>query len=780
MAKRIEKLALAGFRGATCPVEIEFDISKPAVMIFGENGTGKSTIVDAIDFVCNEKYGSLTERSSTRPKTHLRALGSTVATLGVSLTFDSQTWSASLRRNGPVSSGPDGRPAARILRRSQLLQIVNDQPRARYEALQDFIAVPGVQKSEQSLREAVKAVKGELNDAVVARQQAEETLEKLWSVEGQLGKGYLEWAKEKVQAKPVDLEAIVSSADQILSALNDATGARDHFEADKVKQSNDETELQKAQKALKEAEEEAVAQDRTLITVLQHAKNFLGEHSSTSMCPVCEREIDAKNLRARITDRLSEMQEIVSLKKKVDFAKDKAERAIGRVEQTSQRLVNSVVSLAPLVQKNTFDEISSLAVNWELYPNLVDEKPETKLSAVIEEARALLEIITACRIPLASRRDNAQKALNQLSAIQTHVETIQEKTIDTGRLNQLSTRLIAILEIVERQRKTYVEEVLASISQSVEYLYAQIHPGEPIGGIRLYLKPNTIGSLEFDSRFETETGIPPQAYYSDSHLDTLGVCVFLALAKYFKDTNTIVVLDDVVTSADQAHMERFIRVLHDEAKSFNQLVITTHYRPWRDKYLFARGPAANIQLIELLSWSLPRGIRHSKTKLTVEELNDYRRTEPMDRQIVASKSGILFESLLDHITLLYRCKLPRQTELNYTLGELLDSLSKKLKEAMKIAHVADDGSVSSELALESILNKLAGMTWIRNQVGCHWNVAGMSVSDDNVTLFADCIIELANILVCSSCGELPRRDSSGIYRACRCGEKRLYPLTAPA
>ncbi len=780
MAKRIEKLTLAGFRGATCPVEIEFDVSKPAVMIFGENGTGKSSIVDAIDFVCNEEYGSLTERSSTKPKTHLRALGSTVDTLMVSLTFDSQTWSASLGKNRPVSSGPDGRPAARILRRNQILQVVSAQPKARYEALRDFIALPGVQKSEQSLREAVKAVEGELNDAVVAKQQAEETLEKLWIAEGQPGKGYLEWATRKVQEQPVDLEAIVSSAGRILSALNDAISARDHFDSDKGKQSSDETELQKAQKALKEAEEGSVARDRTLITVLQDARNFLGEHSSASMCPVCEREIDARNLRERITDRLLEMQEIVSLKQQVDSAKAKAESAMTMVEQSSLRLVKSVANLVPLIRRGTLGEISSLSVNWNLYPNLIDEKYEERLSEAVQEAKDFLEIVTVCCQPLSARKDNAQKALSQLTAIQTHVETIQEKTIDTERLNQLSTRLTAILEIVERQRKTYVEEVLASISQSVEDLYTQIHPNEPLGGIRLYLKPNTIGSLEFDSRFETETGIPPQAYYSDSHLDTLGVCVFLALAKYFEDTNTIVVLDDVVTSADQAHMERLIRALHDEAKSFNQLFITTHYRPWRDKYLFARGPAANIQLIELLPWSLPRGIRHSKTKLTVEELRDYRRAEPMDRQIVASKSGILFESLLDHITLLYRCKLPRRTDLNYTLGELLDSLSKKLKAAMKIVHVADDGSVNSEFALESILNKLAGMTWIRNQVGCHWNVAGMSVPDDDVSSFADCIIKFANVLVCSSCGELPRRDSSGVYRACCCGQKRLYPFTVPA
>jgi len=41
MPNRIEKLRLENFRGAACPVEIHFDTTKPAVMVFGENGTGK-------------------------------------------------------------------------------------------------------------------------------------------------------------------------------------------------------------------------------------------------------------------------------------------------------------------------------------------------------------------------------------------------------------------------------------------------------------------------------------------------------------------------------------------------------------------------------------------------------------------------------------------------------------------------------------------------------------------------------------------------------------------
>ena len=47
MPDRINRLKIEGFRGATQPLDLEFDASKPVVLIFGENGAGKSTIVDA-------------------------------------------------------------------------------------------------------------------------------------------------------------------------------------------------------------------------------------------------------------------------------------------------------------------------------------------------------------------------------------------------------------------------------------------------------------------------------------------------------------------------------------------------------------------------------------------------------------------------------------------------------------------------------------------------------------------------------------------------------------
>ena len=56
MSKGLEKLELKYFRGATTDnFSLTFDPKKIVTFIYGENGSGKSTIIDALDFICNKK-----------------------------------------------------------------------------------------------------------------------------------------------------------------------------------------------------------------------------------------------------------------------------------------------------------------------------------------------------------------------------------------------------------------------------------------------------------------------------------------------------------------------------------------------------------------------------------------------------------------------------------------------------------------------------------------------------------------------------------------------------
>ncbi|MDQ7839164.1 MAG: AAA family ATPase [Thermodesulfobacteriota bacterium] len=782
MAKRIEKLIIQGFRGATCPVEINFDTTKPIVMIFGENGTGKSSIVDAIDFVCNGELGSLTYRSSTSPKSHLPALGSDTKNLKIELSLDGRAWTAIFGKKGPEITGSPDRPTARILRRSIILDIVDAQPKERYEALQTFIAVPSVQRGEISLREALKRSEQELNEANRSVLQANESLETLWKAENSLGTDYWVWAKSESAKNPAALVAEIRAIDTTFKELSLCLQARTSFLDAETNNNAAKESLKKAKEIFAVAQAKAIGANESLINLLKDTEVYLKKNTDVKNCPVCEQIVDANQLQTRIANRLAEIKDAVELKKIVDTADKNVTDTFAIVQNQQLAFISAVKRLATSVKNSALPELMALGIDWSKFSHFLNPEPQSSEPATVMESRDLLKIFETCQTPLKIKHTNSSKSLAQLNAIKNHVNLVEEKKACAENLTNLSTKLSAMLEVVEKARKAYVTSILAAISGIVQDLYLEVHPDEGIGGIRFYLKPNVQGSLEFDGKFQSATEVPPQAYYSESHLDTLGVCIFLAFARHFHDGNTIVVLDDVVTSVDQAHVARFMNMLHTEAARYNQLIVTTHYRPWRERYRFARGPAANVQLVELLHWSLSRGIRHTKTKLAIDDLKALQMVEPLERQSVSSKAGILMESLLDHLALLYECKVPRKAEPDYTLGELTSCIPGKLRKVLKVQHMSQSNSsqeVVAEIAIESLLTEISSLSWIRNKVGCHWNLSGIEVSDAEVNEFVNLTIKFAESLICEHCGEIPRVEKSGSYHQCGCGRTRLYPCNNP-
>ena len=97
MRERINKIKLDAFKGATKPFELTFDHTKPVTLIFGENGTGKSTISDAIDFICNKSLGSLDDRRLGNTKhQHLPSINQTQTELRVTLSTSTREYTGTL------------------------------------------------------------------------------------------------------------------------------------------------------------------------------------------------------------------------------------------------------------------------------------------------------------------------------------------------------------------------------------------------------------------------------------------------------------------------------------------------------------------------------------------------------------------------------------------------------------------------------------------------------------------------------------------------------------
>ncbi len=532
-----------------------------------------------------------------------------------------------------------------------------------------------------------------------------------------------------------------------------------------------------AQNRQQQAESRSMQHNTRLLNLLREAEAYIAGRDSLSQCPVCEQNIDSSELARRLGERIGEMQELALIAAATASAQQQINAKQVVADHARQDFYQKASRLAGSLKACSLAEIVALNLDWNRFAALLDSAQPS--SVLEQQAREFWRAISVSYHDLEARRGADQKSVHQHNAIEGHVKTLRERNDLAIAQQKLLADLKTALEIVMQQRKDYIEEILTSISAEVHALYSKLHPDERIGRVKFFLKPNAIGSLEFDAQFQDVVQLPPQAYYSESHLDTLGICVFLALTKYFKTDNTVVVLDDVLTSVDGPHLDRFMSLLHDQAKQFDQVIVTTHYRPWRDRYRWAKGSAANTQVIELGPWSLQNGLQTGEFLTAVTELRGALTKYPFDRQGAASKAGIVLESLLDFITLKYRCAIPRNARNEYTLGDLVGGVDSKLGKELRCRKPSTTGETKTDVSLKPVFEAATASQWIRNSVGCHFNPLGSEVCDSDVKDFCQNVLTLASHLICDDCETLPTRRPSGSYWQCKCGNLELYPLIYP-
>ena len=300
-----------------------------------------------------------------------------------------------------------------------------------------------------------------------------------------------------------------------------------------------------------------------MVQLLQEAKEYVAKKDMRNLCPVCERPADRQELIKRLGERIRQMKDLTLLAAATEQARREAENRKLLLKRSQETFCEQAKALSSLLKCSSLPVVKKPGVEWKQFGLLLTyQKPS---DAVEELGRRLMLSVTPCRKPLLEQRKLNEKSVGQHNAVKGYVDTLRQKLVAAKASETLLAKLKRALEILTQERKNYVEGILENISDEVETLYTTLHPGEGIGKVRFFLRPNMIGSLEFDAQFQNIGELPPQAYYSESHLDTLGICVFLALSKHFKSSETVVILDDVLTSVDGPHLDRFMALLHDQA-----------------------------------------------------------------------------------------------------------------------------------------------------------------------------------------------------------------------
>lgn len=769
---KLLKLEINAFRGATRPFVLDFDSGKKLTMIFGENGTGKSTIADAFTCLCTNSLGSIQDRSGHEKKFLASAL-SHHSDVSISLTTDQGSFSATFSGSGFNKNPSVTYPNLRYLRRSQIVKLVDAQPAKRYEELQDYIDVEQIVGSENGLREMIRNLSREYDAQARTLGEATSTIESAWEREGSPLGDWRKWAKAESEKDIVAEQEQIKGINELIKYWEDINSSLLRLQSQQNTLLEKAAALKAIELDLKRAEAEDEEMNQNLLSLLEHAKTHIDQQEALQYCPLCESPVNRIALLNSIQDRLNANKILKELMQRKSQAIREESNAKSLLENLKTQLNRSLLSFA-----NNIESLATFKIPLKKDTLSVEERIQ-----LFEDSKEILEPILA---GLNDRKADAERTINQKNLIKSQYDKILQFEFKAKESEALLNAANRAFSIVESTRKDYIEQELESISGEVDTLYQRLHPNENIGSIKLTVKQSARKSVELSGNFQDLTDIAPQSLYSESHLDTLGICVFLALAKKYGNSDTLLVLDDVVMSVDADHLDRFIALLHDLADNFAHVLITTHYRPWRDRYRYHRAPANNVHFVELRRWKFENGMRLQYGKDQIRELHEALESEYFDRQIVAGKAGILLENVLDYLTLTYACRVRRRPGQDYTLGELMDGvakLSKHLKSerlSKNASGAYDPGLPVQEVALTPYFEELKKLSFIRNQVGAHFNLSGSDVSDGEIESFAKNTLELALQITCPESGAFPDRKDSGAYHETRSKSLRLFPFQEPS
>lgn len=763
----LRKLTVAHLRGSTQPFSLSFEKDKKLTVVYGENGSGKSTLCDALDLLGNGLVGSLENRGlGSGLSKYWASIGKTPAEISVVLETASTTHSARLVKSNVVVDPQKERPSVQVLRRDKMLTLVTASPSERYEAIRRFIDVGGIEDAESALRDAIKSAEQGRDSAALRLQENRGEIYRLWQAAGSPDDDFLGWAQAEAKRAAGEFAPHIEALDALLSAYSRLTELPAQWAQAQQQIRDAGTESATAQAAFEAAQNGVASDAADMVNVLESVQAYLQRHPNPEACPVCQSAEKAQGLSERLQERIAGFQALREASQKLRSAQAQVERAKQHGE---------ILAAQAHEKAEQFGKVRA----GHRWPAGIDV-PEPP-AAAIDELPAWLAATEGLplvwRSALAQRQAQAQNHSALQGAVRNYAESMQTQR----ELDAVLPRLQRTLDIVVEERKRYTDKMLADIADEVGRLYERVHPKEGSSKISLQLDAKKRASLAINTTFHG-TVAPPTAYFSDSHMDTLGLCVFLANAKLNEPRATILVLDDVLGSVDEPHVERLIDLLIEECQGFRHCLIATHYLPWRNKHRWRMLRDGKCQFIELGKWTRDNGVSQIGSLDHIDQLHDLLTQAAPDAQSICGKAGTVLEALLKFFAITYGLRLPYRTDAQYTLGELLDAIDGKLRKALRV-EVAEPaaggaGTTYRSVPLEPLLDQLKRIAQLRNAVGAHFNELSFDLLDSDAINFGRCVHDVAEALTDSQSG-WPQSKASGSHWATKNDSRRLHPLTRP-
>lgn len=309
-------------------------------------------------------------------------------------------------------------------------------------------------------------------------------------------------------------------------------------------------------------------------------------------------------------------------------------------------------------------------------------------------------------------------------------------------------------EFVKKQREGLCL-FLESISRDMNDLYLFMNASENVTEIELIPmdEDDEFVGITLQFKFHGKPESPPHKYLSESHLNCLGICLFLASVKAFNKLNKFFVLDDVISSFDTTHRVLFARLLVEKFSDC-QIVLLTHEKDWFE--LVSNMVKVKNWLIKKVRWDHDDGacIEEALSALK-EEIED-----KIKKSNIVGLGNLIrkyLERLLKDVCFNLEVKvrfLFNEHNENRMANELLSELKSKLKDR------------KCELKDQPVFERLHASLFLGNRTS-HDSTFSESIED--LKVFYSDVLELENIFRCSQCQNLiSKKHYDAVENVVRC------------
>jgi hypothetical protein len=254
---------------------------------------------------------------------------------------------------------------------------------------------------------------------------------------------------------------------------------------------------------------------------------------------------------------------------------------------------------------------------------------------------------------------------------------------------------------------------------------------------------------------------------SEAHLNSLGICLFLASAKHFNKTIGFLVLDDIVTSFDIDHRRPLARLL-SENFSDTQFLLFTHDKLWFEM-LKKDLPSGRWVFKELMKWTKDNGLNIKDSPATIKEKIKIC-LDTNDPKGAANKCRILIEEILKE-----KCENLGVRGLEFRTGykndqreasELINALTSYLKDNETLRDKKSKKSFDYLRASQLITN-----------IGSHdRTLETTSLARGDIEVVLRDINQFESLFICTNCNTEPNINHSprnSDMKQCKCGELRI-------